>query len=232
MHYVLGDIHNELSKLEDILMQISIGQDDTLYLLGDIFDRGESGANPAGVYSILSEMPGQCQWIRGNHDQWLAAYIKRYFDYPARKRKKMAPYEYNSFELLRESLTEGDLMNLANLILKQPLQVELEIDGQKYLFAHARTSHPLKQQLPNFYLMGDLDLGQFFIDGIDGYISFCGHTPTDHVVKFEGRYLDEDLKSIWINVKENVYLMDCGAGFKNRKLACMCIETRECYYAG
>ena len=40
MHYVVGDVHNELRKLEDLLEQIHPSIDDRIYFLGDLFDRG------------------------------------------------------------------------------------------------------------------------------------------------------------------------------------------------
>lgn len=40
MHYVIGDIHNDLKKLKQILKQINITKDDELIVLGDVFDRG------------------------------------------------------------------------------------------------------------------------------------------------------------------------------------------------
>ena len=40
MHYVIGDIHNNLKKLKQILKQINITRDDELIVLGDVFDRG------------------------------------------------------------------------------------------------------------------------------------------------------------------------------------------------
>ena len=41
----------------------------------------------------------------------------------------------------------------------------------------------------------------------------------------------DDNHSIWMNEKENVILMDCGAGFKSGTLACMCLETGERFYS-
>ena len=49
----------------------------------------------------------------------------------------MSYYWYNSFELMKDRLTPVDMLNLADLILELPLQVEREIDGKQYLFAHA-----------------------------------------------------------------------------------------------
>ena len=76
------------------------------------------------------------------------------------------------------------------------------------------------------------DIDSFFFEGIDGYISMCGHTPTDSIVwKKDRRYLDEPGNSIWCNDRHNVYLLDCGCGFAGGRLACLCLETKERFYA-
>lgn len=232
MHYVIGDIHNELQKLRSILNQINLTPSDELIVLGDAFDRGGFDADPAGVYFALSEIRGKCTWIRGNHDQWLADYIKEYYSKCERRRKKMHPYTYNSFELMTQRLTEVDMLNLADLIYSLPLQKELEVGGKKYLLAHAMTSPVGVPQKQDYYLMGTYDLDTFFLEGIDGFISMCGHTPTGNVLWCQNNmYLDECKESIWRNEKENVFLMDCGCGFESGRLACMCIETGERFYS-
>lgn len=58
MHYVVGDIHNELTKLNSILNQIHLTRFDELIVLGDIFDRGGTEADPVGVYFALSGIQG------------------------------------------------------------------------------------------------------------------------------------------------------------------------------
>lgn len=232
MHYVFGDIHNEAKKLNSILEQIQITSDDEVVVLGDIFDRGGDEANPVDVYFTLSGLQGNCIWIRGNHDQWLADYIEKYFSLPERKRRKMIPYFYNSFDLIEQRMTEADMQNLADLIHELPLQKEIDIDGKKFLLAHAMTSYPSIKESDNYYMMGNWELETFFLSGIDGYVSLCGHTTTDNLVwKKTGRYLEEEKPSVWVNEKENVYLMDCGCGFAGGKLACICLETGERFYS-
>lgn len=232
MHYVIGDIHNEVKKLNSILEQIQLGHDDKVIVLGDLFDRGGEEADPAGVYFALSGLQGKCIWIRGNHDQWLADYIVKYFSLSERKRLKMGAFSYNSFDLIKQRMTETDMLNLADLIHNLPLQKEMDIDGKKFLMAHAMTSDPSLQESKNYYLMGNWELKAFFLEGIEGYISLCGHTPTTNILwKKGGGYLGEERHSIWRNDKENVYLLDCGCGFAGGKLACICLETGECFYS-
>jgi predicted phosphodiesterase len=232
MHYVLGDIHNELQKLNTVLKQIQLKNTDTLILLGDLFDRGGTNPDPVGLYFTLSGVEAQCIWLRGNHDEWLADYIEKYFSVPERKRERMTAYGYNSFDLIKQRMTEVDMLNLADIIHGLPLQRCLSIDGKEYLFAHAMTSYPSLMEPNDYYMMGNWELDSFFLEGIEGYISVCGHTPTYNIVwKKDGRYLGEYGNSIWVNEKENVFLLDCGCGFGSGKLACMCLETGECFYS-
>ena len=81
------------------------------------------------------------------------------------------------------------------------------------------------------FLMGDFETTNFVDDGIDGYISFCGHNITKEFSDFGGKYLDETGKSIWCNKKENVYMLDCGSGFEGGRLACICLETKARFYS-
>ena len=82
-----------------------------------------------------------------------------------------------------------------------------------------------------YYLMGNYDYDSFLFDGIDGYISMCGHTPTENLPFRNDLYLDTAKSSIWCNERKNVYLLDCGSGFGMGKLACFCIETGERFYS-
>ena len=212
--------------------QIQPGHDDEVIVLGDLFDRGGEEADPAGVYFTLSGLQGKCIWIRGNHDQWLADYIKKYFSLSERKRLKMGSYAYNSFDLIKQRMTEADMLNLADLIHHLPLQKEIDIDGKRFLLAHAMTSYPSLNESKNYYMMGNWELEAFFLEGIDGYISLCGHTPTANILwKKRGAYLEQDRYSIWRNNKENVYLLNCGCGFSGGRLACICLETGKCFYS-
>ena len=96
MHYVIGDIHNDLKKLKQILKQINITRDDELIVLGDVFDRGGETADPFGVYCALAGLQGKCSWIRGNHDDWLANYTYEYFNTPEKKRQDRKSTRLNS----------------------------------------------------------------------------------------------------------------------------------------
>lgn len=231
--YVIGDIHNSLIKLDGILKQISPSYKDNIILLGDLFDRGAAEPDPVGVYFRICGLDARVTWIRGNHDQLLADYIYQYYGFPEKKRGSLRSYRYNSFDLMSKRLTEADMLNIADQIMKLPLQVEMEIDNIKYLFAHAMTFDPsMGEREDKAYLEGLGDMKEYWDKGVEGYVSLVGHTDVQYQFNNpQGRYLDEETNSIWLNNQENVYMVDCGCGLASGRLACICLETGERFYA-
>lgn len=231
--YVIGDIHNSLKKLEKILELISPTMQDHVYLLGDLFDRGGAEPDPVGVYFKICGLNAKVTWIRGNHDQLLAEYIYQYYGTPEKKRESLHPYRYNSFDLMRERLVEADMLNLADIIMKLPLQVEIEISSVKYLLAHAMTFVPA-YGMPevNSCLEGAGAMQGYWDNGINGYVSLVGHHDSSYQYgNPKGSYLDGQAVSIWRNESGNVFMMDCGCGLPGGRLACICLETGERFYA-
>ena len=106
---------------------------------------------------------------------------------------------------------------LAEVVLEWPVQECIEIEGVKYLLAHAMTTHPHKAYRDDYYMWGEGDEQEFLKNGIDGYISVCGHQ-------------NQGGGSIWKNRIGNVYICDCGSGDKNGRLGCLCLETKEEIY--
>ena len=75
MHYVVSDIHNDYQKFCELLKMIEFSKEDKLFILGDLFDRSDYNPNPVDLYFKVMELGNNCFIIRGNHDEWLAAYI-------------------------------------------------------------------------------------------------------------------------------------------------------------
>ena len=217
MHYIISDLHNCNQRFCELLEKIRFSENDHLCILGDVFDRSSHDPNPVDLYFNIERLGERCDIIRGNHDHWLGIYILEYYALPERKRSRILPYSYNSFQLLQKRLTSVDLQNLAYTILSWPLQKTMEVKGEKYLLAHAMTSKPGVIKAEDYYLIGTSLNDSYLNNGIDGYISICGHTNTDN-----GR--------IWKNHKKNLYMIDCGCGFNSGRLGCLCLETREEFY--
>nr|MCR5735353.1 metallophosphoesterase [Lachnospiraceae bacterium] len=114
MHYAIADIHNDRIRLEKMLKKIGFSDEDRLYVIGDVFDRCEQDADPVGVYNTLLGLGERCSFVRGNHDEWLARYIKEYFKAPKRRRSSIRPYPYNSFKLMEERIPPMDMLKIAD----------------------------------------------------------------------------------------------------------------------
>lgn len=135
--------------------------------------------------------------------------------------------------MLKGRFVEVDMLNLADLIMGLPLQIEIEIGSVKYLFAHAMTfdpTHGVQEKMS--YLEGVEEMQEYWEHGIKGYVSLVGHHDSGYQYRNpKGRYLDEESNSIWLNEQENVYMMDCGCGLPNGRLAGICLETGERFYS-
>lgn len=100
MIYVMSDIHGRKDLFDKMIDKINLNQNDTLFILGDMVDRG-------GDLSVLFEVAelqekGVCIPIMGNHEQNLLEILKLYT--PAEefakyiqeeKRNKMTPTLFN-----------------------------------------------------------------------------------------------------------------------------------------
>ena len=68
------------------------------------------------------------------------------------------------------------------------------------------------------YFAGRESYEMFLFNGREGYISICGQAN----IIGNGR--------IWRNKLKIVYMCDCGCGFKDGRLGCLCLETKEEIY--
>ena len=69
-HYVISDIHGEADRFHRMLEQIAFSGQDTLYILGDVIDRGEEGI------PLLREILAcpQMVMLLGNHEYMCLQY--------------------------------------------------------------------------------------------------------------------------------------------------------------
>lgn len=63
--YVTSDAHGHVRALDEALSKISLTSDDTLYVLGDMIDRGP---DPVGVINLVRSLPNS-RVLKGNHEQ-------------------------------------------------------------------------------------------------------------------------------------------------------------------
>ena len=70
-HYVMSDIHGEADRFHAMLEKIQFTADNTLYILGDVIDRGLEGIS---LLLEIMEMPNVVMLL-GNHEYMMLQYM-------------------------------------------------------------------------------------------------------------------------------------------------------------
>ena len=242
--YVLSDVHNDVIKLAKMLKIIDFDNEkDALYVLGDIFDRGEY---PLQTYELIrthqfqgeNDLSPGIHCVKGNHDSWLAKGLAAYLS------GQSASSFFNSLDIILNEAEDSKVMEILGWIMALPYQIELEYDSpygrKRYLLAHGMTELPRDKywRVARYFTMAD-DLDFAYIkQGIPGYVSLIGHNSTDNIREWIGEDERPTQTEIYFNRKEDpsVIAVDCGCGLNNlgrkrkSRLACIRLNDYRCYY--
>jgi len=231
--YVLSDIHGEYDKFMDILKQINLKDEDTLYVLGDVLDRGP---HPIKTLLKLMEMPNVI-CIVGNHElmavECLSFMMQEITDRSILTLNRemldnLITWEYNGCKTTLDEFRQLDReMQKEVLEFIRDFQVyeELTVDGRDYWLVHAGLGNFAPEKELEDYDLNDLvwfrpDYGeQYFEDRI----VVSGHTPT--------QFIDGNPRPGYIFRKNNHIAIDCGAHIPGGRLAAICLDTGEEYYS-
>lgn len=69
MNYVIGDIHGCNKTLNNLLEQLDLQEEDHLYFVGDLIDRGPTSKGVIETIQALSKRLKEVKCCRGNHEQ-------------------------------------------------------------------------------------------------------------------------------------------------------------------
>ena len=226
MIYVMSDLHGCYDKYKKMLDKISFSKEDTLYILGDVVDRGSNGMK------ILLDI-AECENVilfAGNHDQLAWTLLTNLHLLDDKKRAKAVAELYGMWisdggkETLEEyfTLSEKEREIVLSVLKNALISKEIEVNGQTFLLAHTVPEVDFicdyEEWTVEDYTWGEPDYEEVYFD--EKYI-VTGHTPTG--------YIDETYKGrIWKG--NNHIAIDCGAVFGNA-LGCLCLDTFEEFYA-
>lgn len=225
MIYVMSDIHGCYDKYIRMLEKIKFNENDTLYILGDVLDRG-----PEGIETLLDlSRRKNVVLLRGNHDHQAGILLSNLHMLD----DENCPREL--IELYGVWLSDGGKSTLAGYLqLSEEEQkevikaikgmkksVEITVGDRSYLLAHTVPGIERVADYKNWTLeeciLGEPDYEECYFE--DKYV-VTGHTPTGFIEK-------ESLGRIW---KGNKHIaIDCGAVF-GKSLGCMCLDTMEEHY--
>lgn len=227
MIYVTSDIHGCFEKYIALLERLKLSEVDTLYILGDIVDRGN------GAMKIIKDLLKRNNIVAlcGNHD-YCASILLRHFGL------QNDGYDSDSLvDAFRLWIGDGGLYTLDTFLELEdrekqdvlcylnamPIFEELQVGKSKFFLSH---TVPEKNKFinfdackPNDFLFGEPEYEKIY--DIEKII-ITGHTPTGFIdLNSKGR--------IWKG--NNHIAIDCGAVFGNQ-LGCLCLDTMEEIYVG
>ncbi len=226
MIYVMSDLHGCYDKYKAMLEKINFNTEDTLYILGDVVDRGEGGIK------ILFDMMSRPNVIPiiGNHE---------YMAYKVLKSLKTEVLEDNYESLTGDyvswiqnggystleaflKLSEEKRERVLEYIGEFELYVELAVGNNEFLLVHGGLGNFDAEKDIDEYDIHELiwDKPNYDKKYFDDKFLVTGHTPTLLIDKaYEGKIY-----------KRNGHIaIDCGVVF-DKALGCICLDTLEEFY--
>ena len=240
MTYVMSDIHGCYDKYIQMFKKIKFTDEDTLYVLGDIIDRGD------GSFKVLQDMSMRANVlpIMGNHeyagytilkdlsslmveitDESIEALAATSIDVADSARTiEIWINDYGSASTMNEfrELSEDEREYMLEYIEEFSLYEIIEVKGKKYFLTHFGI--PKGAKLKNLDQYDGYDFIEAELDYSKEYFKdttiVTGHLPTF--------LLDEKYRG-QIYRKNNIINIDTGAAF-GETLACLCLDTNEEFY--
>jgi serine/threonine protein phosphatase 1 len=227
MIYCVSDIHGEYKLYRELLSKINLGEQDRLYVLGDVVDRGEK---PMEVLLDMIERPNVIP-IMGNHEFMFATCVRVLL-------RGDSPTQEETQDILRWQ-NDGGKPTLRDFLGLSPEKRqavwaylgkfrrygEVETAGQSYVLTHAGPEHFSPQRSLEDYALQELVWERPDYDRVyypDKFL-VTGHTPT--------RAISNNPRPDYIYRANRHIAIDCGAVYGGH-LGAVCLDTGEEFYAG
>lgn len=239
MIYVMSDLHGCYEEYIKMLNLINFNNNDTLYILGDICDRGPE------PMKILLHMMGNDNIIPifGNHDVRALYSLSKIGKYSKEvlldtsfviTNKLMNSDDY--IELLYwlsdggkatlsdyDKLSQSDKRKVLEYLQEFKYYEDIVVNNKEFILVHGGLAPFDENKDLDSYRLEDIiwertDINKTYYK--DKYIVF-GHTPT--------KYYDKDMAGRIIIIKNNNIAIDCGCVF-GYGLGCICLDNMMEYY--
>ncbi len=231
--YVISDIHGQYDMFLELLDKISLKETDTLYILGDVLDRGP---HPIKTLRRLMEMPNVI-CIVGNHELMALECLKFLMkeiteasieELDAETLDNLLTWQVNGSQTTIEEfrhLDQETKQEVINFIRDFLIYEEITVNGQDYLLVHAGLGNFSPEKEMEDYSLHDLIWVRpdYEVKYFDDVFVVTGHTPTQTI---EG-----NPRPGFIYRKNNHVAIDCGAHYPGGRLAAICLDTGEEFYS-
>lgn len=226
--YVMSDIHGEYDALMEMLKIIHFSEEDTLYIIGDVVDRGPKGVE---ILQFIMSTPNIIM-ILGNHEDMCLHFFEPDADQTVVRRWN----RNGNFPTLAgfDRVSAGEKTRILDFIRSLPDELRVNVNGTCYLLVHGfpgKTTHERVWNRPKADEKPDIDENCRLI---------IGHTP---VCEYVCPGSDEDMYVFSRNLSirgdhfrilhaEGFTNIDCcvGYGLSASRLACLRLDDGAEFY--
>lgn len=215
MIYVTSDLHGyPLEKVKEMLKKVGFSDDDYLFVLGDVIDRGMDGIE---ILKWLSLQPNM-ELILGNHEAMMLSCEFLFDEITEESISKLTGsklYLYLNWKSngarptvnALSSIRTEEIKYILEYLHEAPLYETVSVGGKDFLLSHSGLGNFNKNKKLSEYSEDDFLWNRPKLDDryFDDVISVFGHTPTIYYgEEFKGRAVVTDT---WIDIDTGV---SCG----------------------
>ena len=232
MTYAISDIHGCYDKYTEMLQTINFSSEDTLYILGDMIDRGPDGFK---IMLDAAQRPNVVG-LMGNHEAMaiealagLMQAAERGDDVPlyAEEADAVELWFYNGGGVSLTDflgLQEDQIRIVWEYMNNMPLYREVSAGDRQFVLVHGGLgsfdeTRPLDHYTPHEILWHRPAPDTVYY--ANKYTVF-GHTPV--------QLLGTENANAAIYHRGKAIDIDCGCVFPNGRLGCLCLDTMEEFY--
>lgn len=231
--YVISDIHGQYDMFMELLDKIKLKDADTLYILGDILDRGP---HPIKTLKKIMELPNAICLV-GNHEfmalDCLEFLMKEITDISIEELDdkmldNLVTWQYNGSKTTIDEFCKLDAeakQDVIDFIKEFLVYEEVSVGDKEYILVHAGLGNYSTEKDMEDYSLHELiwvraDYNVRYFE--DAYV-ITGHTPTQTI--------ENNQHPGYIYRKNNHIAIDCGACYPGGRLSALCLDTGEEYYS-
>lgn len=232
MIYCISDIHGRYDKYIEMLKKIGFTNDDELYLIGDICDRGDMSAQ---IYlDVMKRDNVHC--IMGNHEKMLLEALPNSFGFLRKEFGCDTSLSFDVWSACGGGQTCLSLMNVGvdkilsiyRYVSSFPYYRVVEIEDKRFLLVHAGLGNYTHDKLLDEYAAEEFVWHE--LDYHDNYYpSYIDKVIVGHIPTF---IINKKLPASIFFGDGNIVDIDCGAIFEEEggRLGCICLNTMEEFY--
>lgn len=223
--YVISDIHGEADRFHEMLRTIQFCESDTLYILGDVIDRGPNGI------SLLRKIMAtpNITMLLGNHEYMMLQYMS-----PEATEVEIRRWNRNGNAPTLEEFGRMDKYSqekILDFLQTLPSHLEVTANGNRFYLVHGFPGENIHDDVwnrPTLEHPNPIPECQLII----------GHTPVENLLVSK-EHRDEFIYNMAMKSEhmkichaDGFIDIDCGCGhdIPTKALACLRLEDMEEFY--